>query len=52
MKNPKSGFLSTSKHAHAQGMCVDTVFCLPLICVPDPKNSKNINFATMGHKNI
>jgi len=31
---------------------VDTVFCLPSICVPDPEKSKNIIFSPWGHKKI
>ena len=31
---------------------IDTVFCSLLICVPDPKNLKNIIFSPWGRKNI
>ena len=31
---------------------LDTVFCLPSICVPNPENSKNIIFSPWGHGNI
>ena len=31
-----------------EGAVVDTVFCPPSICLPDPKNSKNINFSSWG----
>ena len=29
-------------------IAVDTVFCLPSVCVLDPKKSKNIIFSTWG----
>ena len=31
---------------------VNTVFCLPSICMPNPKNSKNVNFSPGDHGNI
>ena len=31
---------------------VDTVFCLPSICMPDLKKSKNIIFHPWGHENV
>ena len=31
---------------------VDIVFCLPSICVPNPKNSKNVKFSPGDHGNI
>ena len=31
---------------------VDTVFCLPLICMLDSENLKNINFLPWGRENI
>ena len=34
------------------GRCVDTIFCLPSICVLDLKNSKNIKFLPWGYRNI
>jgi len=34
------------------GVTIDIVFCLPLICVSDPKNFKNINFSPWGQENI
>ena len=33
-------------------LLVDTVFCLPLICMPDFENSKNIIFSPWGRKRI
>ena len=33
-------------------MDVDTVFCLPSICVPDPRKSKNIVLSLQGHEDI
>ena len=33
-------------------IAVDTEFCLPSICVLDPKKSKNIIFSPWGRKNI
>ena len=35
-----------------EGAAVDTVFCLPSICVPNPKKPKNIIFSPLGHENI
>jgi len=31
---------------------IDTVFCLPSNCVPDPEKSKNIIFFSWDHENI
>ena len=31
---------------------VDTVICLPLIYVPEPKNYKSINYSPMSRRNI
>jgi len=33
------------KMSDKEEVVVDTVFCLPSICVPDPENSKNINIS-------
>jgi len=34
------------------GATIDTVFCLPLICMPDLEKSKNIIFSPWGYENI
>ena len=31
---------------------IDTIFCPPSICIPDPKKSKNIIFSPQGSRNI
>ena len=31
-----------------EGAVVDTIFCPPSICMPDPENSKNIIFSPWG----
>ena len=35
-----------------EGVDVDTVFCPPSICMPDSKNSKNVNFSLGDRGNI
>ena len=35
-----------------EGAILDTVFCLPSICVSDPEKSQNIIFTLEGRENI
>ena len=35
-----------------EGANVNTVFCPPSICMPDPENSKNVNFSPGDRGNI
>jgi len=44
--------LITLEMSNKEGAVVDIVFCLALICMLDPKNSKNIIFSPWGHGNI
>ena len=37
---------------YVDGVAADIVFCTPLICVPDPRKSKNIIFSLRGCENI
>ena len=47
MHMPKNHFLSI-----LEGLGVDTIFFPPSICVPNPKNPKNIDFSSRDHGNI
>ena len=38
--------------SNKEGVAVDTVFCLPSICVPDLQKPENIIFSQWGHENI
>ena len=38
--------------SNKEGAAVDTIFSLPMVCLLDPENSKNIIFSPWGHENI
>ena len=44
--------LITLEMSNKERANVDAIFCLPLICVLDPKNSKNVNISPRGCRNI